>query len=129
MGFIGSFLVPDYGINEEEDRLNCYYIIDEIIFNSNLEGHDLINIIIRLNIYPTIQDRNDRVNLLGSEEYEKTINRSDFNGNILENYYIYCKPLIKENKKLILKHKLGLDITDEIPSEYSEYYSLIDHLE
>lgn len=128
MGFIGSFLVPDYGINEQEDRLNCYYIIDEIIFNSNLEEYNQINIIIRLNIYPTIQDRNDRVNLLGSEEYEKTINRSDFNGNILENYYIYCKPLIIENKKLILKHKLGLDITDEIPSEYSEYSSLTDHL-
>ena len=127
MGFIGSFLVPDYGINDE-DRLNCYYVIDEIIFNSNLEVHDLINIIIRLNIYPTIQDRNDRVNLLGSEEYEKTINRQEFNGNILENYYIYCKPLIIENKSLILKHKLGLDISDEIPSEYSEYYSLIDHL-
>lgn len=128
MGFIGSFLVPDYGINEE-DRLNCYYIIDEIIFNSNLEEVDQINIIIRLNIYPNVQDRNDRVNLLGSEEYEKNINRHDFNGNILENYYLYCKPLIIENKNIILKHKLGLDITDDIPSEYSEYSSLTDHLE
>ena len=109
------FVLTDkiYGINEE-DRLNCYYIIDEIIFNSNLEGLDLINIIIRLNIYPTIQDRNDRVNLLGSEEYEKTINRSDFNGNILENYYLYCKPLIIENKNI-----------DVEPLDCSKYQNII----
>ena len=32
-----------------------------------------------------------------------------------------------EDHRLILTQKLGLDISDEIPSEYSEYYNLTDN--
>lgn len=127
MGFIGSFITPFIGFSDE-DKLNCYYVIDEIIFNSDLQQTDEVSLTIRINIYQSIEDRYNRVNLLGSDEYEKTISRVNFSGNILEEYYTYCKPLIVENNMNIIKIKLGIDITDEIPSEYSQYYSLIDHL-
>ena len=86
MGFIGSFITPFIGFSEE-DKLNCYYVIDEIIFNSNLIQTDEVSVIIRINIYPSIEDRNNRINILGSDEYERTISRADFTGNILEDYY------------------------------------------
>lgn len=127
MGFIGSFITPLIGFSDE-DKLNCYYVIDEIIFNSNLQHTDEVSVTIRINIYQSIEDRNNRVNLLGSDEYERIITRSEFSGNILSDYYIYCKPLIENNIKNVIKGKLEIDITDEIPSEYSQYYSLTDHL-
>ena len=127
MGFIGSFITPIIGFSDE-DKLNCYYVIDEIIFNSNLQETDEVSLTIKINIYPSIEDRINRTNLLGGDEYEKTISRVNFTGNILEEYYTYCKPLIMENNMNIIKIKLGIDITDEIPSEYSQYYSLTDHI-
>lgn len=127
MGFIGSFITPMIGFSDE-DKLNCYYIIDEIIFNSNLQKTHEVSITLKINIYPSIEDRNTRINLLGSDEYDKIISRSEFSGNILGDYYIYCKPLIIDNIKNVIKGKLELDITDEIPSEYSQYYSLTDHV-
>ena len=127
MGFIGSFITPFIGFSDE-DKPNCYYIIDEIIFNSNLQHTDEVSVTIRFNIYQSIEDRNNRVNLLGTDEYERIITRSEFLGDILGDYYIYCKPLIENNIKNIIKGKLEIDITDEIPSEYSQYYSLTDHL-
>ena len=127
MGFIGSFITPLIGFSDE-DKLNCYYVIDEIIFNSNLQHTYEVSVTIRINIYQSIEDRNNRVNLLGSDEYERFISRSEFYGNILSDYYIYCKPLIIDNIKNVIKGKLEIDITDEIPSEYSQYYSLTDHL-
>ena len=126
MGFISCFITPFIGFSDE-DKLNCYYIIDEIIFNSNLQETDEVYLTIKINIYPSIEDRTNRINKLGSDEYDRIIKRSEFSGNILEEYYNYCKPLIIEKQKNIIKGKLELDITDEIPSEYSEYYSLIDH--
>ena len=127
MGFIGSFITPMIGFSDE-DKLNCYYIIDEIIFNSNLQKTYEVSLTLKINIYPSIEDRNTRINLLGSDEYDKIISRSEFSGNILGDYYIYCKPLIIDNIKNVIKGKLELDITDEIPSEYSRYYSLTDHV-
>ena len=127
MGFIGSFITPFIGFSDE-DKLNCYYVIDEIIFNSNLIQTDEVSLTIRINIYPSIEDRNNRINLLGSDEYQRIITRSEFSGNILGDYYIYCKPLIIDNIKNVIKGKLEIDITDEIPSEYSQYYNLTDHL-
>ena len=127
MGFIGSFITPMIGFSDE-DKLNCYYIIDEIIFNSNLQKTHEVSLTLKINIYPSIEDRNTRINLLGSDEYDKIISRSEFSGNILGDYYIYCKPLIIDNIKNVIKGKLELDITDEIPSEYSQYYSLADHV-
>ena len=43
-------------------------------------------------------------------------------------YSVYCKPFITEllRKDIILI--LDLDISDEFPSEYLEYYTLTDHL-
>ena len=127
MGFIGGYVTPFIGITDE-DKKDVYYVIDEITFNSNITTNDTININIKFNIYPSINDRESRINILGGEEYTKTIKRSEFTGNILEEYYIYCKPLIIENLRINLAQKLELDITDEIPSEYSEYYNLTDHL-
>jgi hypothetical protein len=127
MGFTGSFVTPFIGFSDE-DKLNCYYIIDEIIFNSNLQETDQVSVTIKINIYPSIEDRINRINLLGGDEYQRTISRIDFSGNILEEYYTYCKPLIIEKNMNIIKGKLEIDITDEIPSEYSQYYSLTDHL-
>lgn len=127
MGFIGSFITPFIGFSDE-DRLNCYYVIDDIIFNSNLQETDEVSLIIKINIYPSFEDRNNRINLLGGDEYKRTISRANFTGNILEEYYTYCKPLIIDNIKNIIRGKLEIDMTDEIPSEYSQYYSLTDHL-
>jgi len=127
MGFIGGYVTPFTGITGE-DKTDVYYVIDEITFNSDITTTDTININIKFNTYPSINDRESRINILGGEEYTKTIRRSEFTGNILEEYYIYCKPLIIENLRIMLIQKLELDITDEIPSEYSEYYNLTDHL-
>jgi len=127
MGFIGGYVTPIIGINEE-DKKDVYYVIDEIRFNSDISTNNTVNINITFNIYPSINDRESRINLIGGQEYTKTISRSEFTGNILEDYYTYCKPLIIENLKNILIQKLGLDISDDIPSEYSEYYTLTDHL-
>jgi len=126
MGFIGGYITPDFGITGE-DRKNAYYVIDGIRFNSDITTTDDIVITIIFNIYPSESDRISRINLLGSEEIKKNINRTEFTGDILEEYYIYSKPLIIENHRLILTQKLGLDISDEIPSEYSEYYNLTDN--
>ena len=126
MGFIGGYITPDFGITGE-DRKNAYYVIDGIRFNSDITTTDDIVITIVFNIYPSESDRISRINLLGSEEIKKNINRTEFTGNILEEYYIYSKPLMIENHRLILTQKLGLDISDEIPSEYSEYYNLTDN--
>ena len=127
MGFIGSFITPMIGFSDE-DKLNCYYIIDEIIFNSNLQKTHEVSLTLKINIYPSIEDRNTRINLLGSDEYDKIISRSEFSGNILGDYYIYCKPLIIDNNKNVIRGKLEIDITDEIPDAYSNYYNLTDHL-
>ena len=126
MGFIGGYITPEIWITEE-DRKNAYYVIDGIQFNSDITTTDDIVITIVFNIYPSESDRISRINLLGSEEIKKNINRTEFTGDILEEYYIYSKPLIIENHRLILTQKLGLDISDEIPSEYSEYYNLTDN--
>ena len=126
MGFIGGYITPEIGITEE-DRKNAYYVIDGIQFNSDITTTDDIVITIVFNIYPSESDRISRINLLGSEEIKKNINRTEFTGDILEEYYIYSKPLMIENHRLILTQKLGLDISDEIPSEYYEYYNLTDN--
>ena len=127
MGFIGGYVTPIIGI-DEEDKKDVYYVIDEITFHSDITTIDTVNVTITFNIYPSINDRESRINLIGGEEYIKTISRSEITGNILEDYYTYCKPLIIENLKIILIQKLGLDISDDIPSEYLEYYTLTDHL-
>jgi len=128
MGFIGGYvtLIPGF---TDEDIKEAYYVIDEIIFNSDLTTNDMVEITISFNIYPSVDDRINRNNLIGSSGYNKTISRENFSGNILEGYYIYCKPLIIEDLKNNVKFKLGLDLMDEIPSEYLEYYSITDHVD
>ena len=127
MGFIGGYVVPEFGITEY-DLKDAYYLIDKILFNSDITTNDEVNIIIIFNIYSSKSDRTSRINLLGSREVTKTINRSEFTGNILEQLYQYSKPLLIEEYKIVLTYKLKLDIIDQIPSEYSEYYSLVDDL-
>ena len=119
MGFIGGYITPDFGITGE-DRKNAYYVIDGIQFNSDITTTDDIVITIVFNIYPSESDRISRINLLGSEEIKKNINRTEFTGDILEEYYIYSKPLMIENHRLILTQKLGLDISDEISTKRSK---------
>ena len=111
-GFIGSNFINTFFQNHHYFNI---INLDALYYCSKLENIG-------------IEDRNNRVNLLGSDEYERIISRSEFYGNILSDYYIYCKPLIIDNIKNVIKGKLEIDITDEIPSEYSQYYSLTDHL-
>lgn len=127
MGFLGGYntLIPGFTTDDKKD---AYYVIDEIKFNSDLTTNVMIEITILFNIYPSIDDRVNRNNLIGSLEFNKTILRENFSGNILQEYYIYCKPLIIEDLRQNVIFKLGLDISDEIPSEYSEYYALTDHI-
>ena len=73
MGFIGGYVTPFTGITDE-DKKDVYYVIDEITFNSDITTSDTININIKFNIYPSINDRESRINILGGEEYTKTIN-------------------------------------------------------
>lgn len=127
MGFLGGYntLIPGFTTDDKKD---AYYVIDEIKFNSDLTTNVMVEITILFNIYPSIDDRVNRNNLIGSLEFNKTILRENFSGNILQEYYIYCKPLIIEGLRQNVIFKLGLDISDEIPSEYSEYYALTDHI-
>lgn len=127
MGFLGGYntLIPGFTTDDKKD---AYYVIDEIKFNSDLTTNVMVEITILFNIYPSIDDRVNRNNLIGSLEFNKTILRENFLGNILQEYYIYCKPLIIEGLRQNVIFKLGLDISDEIPSEYSEYYALTDHI-
>lgn len=127
MGFLGGYntLIPGF---TDDDKKDAYYVIDEIKFNSDLTTNVMVEITILFNIYPSIDDRVNRSNLLGGFEFNKTISRENFSGNILQDYYIYCKPLIIEDLRKNVIFKLGLDISDEVPSEYSEYYVLTDHL-
>lgn len=127
MGFLGGYntLIPGFTTDDKKD---AYYVIDEIKFNSDLTTNVMVEITILFNIYPSIDDRVNRINLIGSLEFNKTILRENFSGNILQEYYIYCKPLIIEDLRQNVIFKLGLDISDEIPSEYSEYYALTDHI-
>ena len=127
MGFVGGYntLIPGFTTDDKKD---AYYVIDEIKFNSDLTTNVMVEITILFNIYPSIDDRVNRNNLIGGLEFNKTILRENFSGNILQEYYIYCKPLIIEDLRQNVIFKLGLDISDEIPSEYSEYYALTDHI-
>lgn len=127
MGFLGGYntLIPGFTTDDKKD---AYYVIDEIKFNSDLTTNVMVEITILFNIYPSIDDRVNRNNLIGGLEFNKTILRENFSGNILQEYYIYCKPLIIEDLRQNVIFKLGLDISDEIPSEYSEYYALTDHI-
>jgi hypothetical protein len=139
MGFIGGYLTLISGINIQnatgtysaicdEDKTDVYYVIDHIRFKSDMSTDDSVTVTIIFNNYPSFDDRQSRINLIGESEYTKSITRKEFIGNILEDYYIYCKPLIIENLKYILMLKLGIDYTDAIPPEYSDYYTLTDHL-
>jgi len=139
MGFIGGYLTLISGINTQnataaysatcnEDKTDAYYVIDHIRFKSDMSTNDSGTVTIIFNNYPSFDDRQSRINLIGESEYTKSITRKEFIGNILEDYYIYCKPLIIENLKNVLMLKLGIDNPDDIPPKYSDYYTLTDHL-
>lgn len=130
MGFIGASLNLDTGINSN-DRTDAYYLIDGITYDLETQNEQItenIKVTILLNVYNNRNDRLIRENPLESRTYERIVTRSDIDALSMSDYYIYCKPLIIEELKINLSLKLGNDITDEIPSEYSEYYSLTDHL-
>ena len=130
MGFIGASLNLDTGINSN-DRTDAYYLIDGITYDLETQNEQItenIKVTILLNVYNNRNDRLIRENPLESRTYERIVTRSDIDTLSMSDYYIYCKPLIIEELKINLSLKLGNDITDEIPSEYSEYYSLTDHL-
>jgi hypothetical protein len=130
MGFIGASLNLDIGINSN-DRTDAYYLIDGITYDLETQNEQItenIKVTILLNVYNNRNDRLIRENPLESRTYERIVTRSDIDTLSMSDYYIYCKPLIIEELKINLSLKLGNDITDEIPSEYSQYYSLTDHL-
>lgn len=126
MGFIGSFITPLFGITSD-DLTDAYYIIDDIIYITDIENEN-IDVTIKFNIYPSKNDRLLRQNLIGGENIEKTISRSELNDNILEQYYIYSKPLLITILENVLKNKLSLDISDNIPSKYISYHTINDDI-
>lgn len=128
MGFIGGYLVPDSGITND-DLTDAYYIIDDISINADLTPSDNnLNLIISVNIYPNITDRTNRINLLGSDTFTRTIMRSELTNNLLSDSYIYIKPILVTRLTELIRTKLSLTDDQEIPSEYSQYYSLTDHI-
>ena len=128
MGFIGGYLVPDSGITND-DLTNAYYIIDDISINADLTPSDNnLNLIISVNIYPNMTDRTNRINLLGSDTFTRTIMRSELTNNLISDSYIYIKPILVTRLTELIRNKLDLTDDQEIPSEYSQYYSLIDHI-
>ena len=130
MGFIGASLNLDTGINSN-DRTEAYYLIDGITYDLETQNEQItenIKVTILFNVYNNRNDRLIRSNPLESRTYERIVTRSDIDILSMSDYYIYCKPLIIEELKINLNLKLGNDITDEIPSEYSQYYNLTDHL-
>ena len=128
MGFIGGYLVPDSGI-VNDDLTEAYYIIDDISINADLTPSDNnLNLIISVNIYPNMTDRTDRINLLGSDTFTRTIIRSELTNNLLSESYIYIKPILLSRLTEVIRIKLELESEQEIPSEYSQYYSLTDHI-
>ena len=128
MGFIGGYLVPDSGITND-DLTNAYYIIDDISINADLTPSDNnLNLIISVNIYPNMTDRTNRINLLGSDTFTRTILRSELTNNLLSDSYIYIKPILVTRLTELIRTKLDLTDDQEIPSEYLQYYSLTDHI-
>ena len=128
MGFIGGYLVPDSGITND-DLTDSYYIIDDISINADLTPSDNnLNLIISVNIYPNITDRTNRINLLGSDTFTRTIMRSELTNNLLSDSYIYIKPILVTRLTELIRTKLDLTDDQEIPSEYLQYYSLTDHI-
>ena len=128
MGFIGGYLVPDSGITND-DLTNAYYIIDDISINADLTPSDNnLNLIISVNIYPNMTDRTNRINLLGSDTFTRTILRSELTNNLLSDSYIYIKPILVTRLTELIRTKLDLTDDQEISSEYSQYYSLTDHI-
>ena len=127
MGFIGGYLVPDSGITNE-DLTDAYYIIDDISINADLTPSDNnLNLLISVNIYPSITDRENRINLLGSDTFTRVILRSELAGNLLSDSYVYIKPILINRLTEIVRIKLSLHDDQDIPDSYSDYYSLTDH--
>tara|TARA_Y100000817_G_C16539996_1_gene404027 strand:+ start:34 stop:423 length:390 start_codon:yes stop_codon:yes gene_type:complete len=129
MGFIGGYILPNIGITEL-DRKDAYYIIDDINFLADKTTENDFEVKISISVYPSIEDRNARVNLLETDEYTTRTTRDDITNtdNLLETFYGIIKPMIITRIKPILNIKLNRDTHDEIPSEYSEYCTLTDHL-
>lgn len=127
MGYIGGYLVPDFGITNE-DLTNAYYIIDDISINADLTPSDNnLNLLISVNIYPSITDRENRINLLGSDTFTRVILRSELTDNLLSDSYIYIKPILLNRLTEIIRTKLSLHDGQDIPDSYLDYYSLNDH--
>jgi len=127
MGFIGGYLVPESGITNE-DLINAYYIIDDISINADLTPSDNnLNLLISVNIYPSITDRSNRVNLLGSDTFTRVILRSELSDNLLSDSYMYVKPILVNRLTEMVRTKISLQGNQDIPDSYSDYYSLTDH--
>jgi len=127
MGFIGGYLVPDSGITNE-DLTDAYYIIDDISINADLTPSDNnLNLLISINIYPNISDRENRLNLLGSDTFTRIILRSELTDNLLSDSYIYVKTILVDRLTEMVRTKLSLLDDQDIPDSYSDYYSITDH--
>jgi len=139
MGFIGGSLVLENGFTSS-DKKDAYYLIDGLkyesdtidneVYDTNNSGvsFEYIKTTILFSIFTNREDRLLRKNCIETRSYEGSIKKSEIDTITLSEYYIYCKALIIEDLKKNVAFKLGLDISDEIPSEYTEYYTLTDHL-
>ena len=84
-------------------------------------------ILISVNIYPSITDRENRINLLGSDTFTRNILRSELTGNLLSESYVYVKPILVNRLTEMVRTKISLQGGQDIPDSYSVYYSLTDH--
>ena len=133
MGFIGGSLVLEIEFTSD-DKKEAYYLIDGLKYDLEIQNNDEgvvenMKVEIIFNVYISREDRLLRQNLIEKRTYERIINRSEIDTLSLSDYYIYCKGLIINDLEDNIRFKLSLfETSDEIPSEYSEYYALTDHL-
>tara|TARA_B100000405_G_C16401087_1_gene306723 strand:- start:69 stop:488 length:420 start_codon:yes stop_codon:yes gene_type:complete len=139
MGFIGGSLVLE-NVFTSSDKKDAYYLIDGLNYESDTIDNEVydtnnsgvlfenIKTTILFSVFTNREDRLLRKNCIETRSYERSIKKSEIDTITLSDYYIYCKPLIIDDLKKNVAFKLGLDISDEIPSEYTEYYTLTDHL-
>ena len=133
MGFIGGSLVLENEFTSD-DKKDAYYLIDGLKYDVEIQNNDEgvvenMKVEIIFNVYSSREDRLLRQNLIEARTYERIINRSEIDTLSLSDYYIYCKGFIINDLEENIRFKLSLfETSDEIPSEYSEYCTLTDHI-
>jgi hypothetical protein len=130
MGIYGTYISPNINIDSIiSNKIDlAYYILDNITFNLNTSGDtEFIEVNIIFSCYKSIQDRHNRVNLIGqikfNETHDKKWNRDP---NLWTIYYtkynLYLKNYLENVLRVALKiDPVGYDNTsllNDLPTEY-----------